>query len=79
MRKQSSLQILAVCVSVLLVVFVVQNRMGHEMRMESSVTPLEAKFQQLSAQGNAFCTDADGIAQMGDRLQGSCCSTMSLH
>lgn len=45
--------------------------------------PLETKFAYLSKAGNSSCstTFRDAISQMPDtaRLQGSCCSPMSLH
>ena len=44
---------------------------------------LLAKFQQLSRSGNSSCSEGfkDSISSMPDtgRVQGSCCSSMSLH
>jgi len=46
-------------------------------------TALAAKFEVLSKNGNSQCSGAfrDSVDQMpaGSRLQGSCCSPMSLH
>ena len=46
-------------------------------------TALAAKFEQLSKNGNSSCSGVfkDSIASMPDsnRLQGSCCSPMSMH
>lgn len=45
--------------------------------------PIEVKFASLSQSGNSSCSGAfkDSISQMpdGNRLQGSCCSPMSMH
>ncbi|OGZ60141.1 MAG: hypothetical protein A3B96_01810 [Candidatus Spechtbacteria bacterium RIFCSPHIGHO2_02_FULL_43_15b] len=46
-------------------------------------TALAAKFEELSQNGNSSCSDTfkDSITTMPDsaRLQGSCCSPMSIH
>lgn len=59
------------------------NKQNNESNFTSVDQPIVDKFNRLSQSGNSSCSGAfkDSISSMPDssRLQGSCCSAMSLH
>lgn len=61
----------------------VNSQQSSQSNFTSIDQPLETKFAALSKSGNSSCsgTFKDSISQMPDsnRLQGSCCSPMSMH
>src|SRR3989344_8263335 len=61
--------------------FAFSNKNGELLRVADTV--LAAKFEDLSQSGNSSCsaTFKESILTMSDgaRLQGSCCSQMSIH
>src|SRR3989338_674953 len=83
MNKQT---IFAIAIAVLLfggVVFLGRSPEQPERSGSFANTALAAKFEELSQSGNSSCsgTFKDSIIAMPDgaRLQGSCCSPMSIH